>query len=322
MDNNFEPNLKKEIKKSKIDYRVNIGTVTVSTSKFIQCDGSDYYLCFDLLRNKLSEITRTCFKCMCPLRFYGGFRANEGSHFVGYATCAIASHKVMFRFDVHEVDEHVMEICLSSDQQLLENHHVDSRVLPYQQIRGEKRREMRKLLKYRSVRMAHLELNKNVDVEVAHAGHLQNATRLSTLYEIKSEERTESRLSLKSKDIEDIIQFYLNDHITKKTLQEVALPLRIVVFGKAELTIIKEVGTKFLHIDATSARCRKPQFLDCKRIYHYAGVFRGPEAIMVLLQFITSQHDACSIEIVFKQFRAFVASKTDVWPMFKAVVTD
>ena len=151
----------------------------------------------------------------------------------------------MFRFDILEIDEHVMEVHVSSNREEKKNYDVQSHSLPYKQIRGPKKREMKTLLKYRSIRMAHLELNKDLNPELVGDGNVQDARRLKILYKIKSEERYKSKQTLKSAGLEDMVQSYLEQHkLADQALREVVLPLRIIIFTEEQLRMFEFITSQ------------------------------------------------------------------------------
>ena len=105
-------------------------------------------------------------------------------------------------------------------------------------------------------------------------------------------------------------------------VREFSLPLRIVMYTEEQLMACVEVMARVLHLDATSSRCRKPQFLKCKAIYYYAMVFRTRKSTIPLFEFITAEHDIPSVATVLKTFKVFVLKTINKWPIVKAVVTD
>ena len=103
--------------------------------------------------------------------------------------------------------------------------HESSAVKPFKQVRGPKRKELKKLLKYRTARIFHLKANENVTRELETDGNIQDTRRLTVLHNIKSEQRCESRLRLNSMDIKDIVQFWMKQHeLADPAVREFSLP--------------------------------------------------------------------------------------------------
>ena len=305
--------------KKRILYNVYLGKVSISTQTVVTPKG---FLNDNFLRNEIDIVLRTELGCPCPVRFYGGIRANEKYHFVGYAKCAITSHQALFRFDVLELDEHILEIRVSSDKPMIKTHDTIS-MKPFSQIRGPKRKELKKLLKYNSVTMVQLRMNKDTDAELAIDGHVGNAKHLRVLGKMKSEERCEGRLYLKSIDLQDCAEFWMRQHTLKDpAIQVFTLPLQILIFTEEQVKACLDAMPEMFHFDATLAMCRTPNNLKCKILLYYAMLYRGRDSTIPLFEMFTSQHDRTSIEIALQRFRAFVLKVANKWPIVKAIVVD
>lgn len=95
-----------------------------------------------------------------------------------------------------------MEIHVSSDKPMIKTHDA-SDVKPFSQVRCPKRKELKKLLKYSSVRMTQLKMNQYIAGELAADRHVVDAKTVRILGIIKSDELCEGRLCLKSIDLQD-----------------------------------------------------------------------------------------------------------------------
>ena len=217
--------IKKNVSKTKIVYSEDFGTATILTTAIASSDG---YAQYNLLRYEIDVVLRKEFRCPCPLSFYSGIRANQNGSFVGYSTCGIASHLAMFRFYAFEVDEHIMAINVSSNLPMITSHGVDI-IKPFSRTCSTERNELKKLLKYRSVRMAHLEINANCDPELAADGYVDGAKSFKVLQKVISEARCEGRLHLESIDIEDAVQLWIEQHkLGNKAVRYFMLSLQLL----------------------------------------------------------------------------------------------
>ncbi|KAK0070621.1 hypothetical protein PV326_002289 [Microctonus aethiopoides] len=120
------------------------------------------------------------FRCSCPLRFYGGIRTNNES-FVAYAKCQVISHDARFRVDIIEFDENIAEINVSSNKKMPFTH-PNSERKGFRPIRGEKRSELKKFLRFRSARAIQLEKIMHCDKDLFQDGHTQDVPNLKTLH--------------------------------------------------------------------------------------------------------------------------------------------
>ena len=289
------------------------------TNTIVSSNGNAQY---DLLRYEVDLVLRKEFRCPCPLSLYGGIRSNVNGSFVGYARWQIVSHSAMFQFHAFEVDEHIMAINVSSNLVMIKSHGVDI-IKPFSPTRKTERNEMKKLLKYRSVRIVHLENNSKCDQELAADGHVDGAKNIKVLEKVKSEARCEGRLHLKSIDIEDAVQLWMEQYkLGNRAVRYFILPLHMLLFTEEQLQVSIESLIDFIHIDATSAKCRNPHFLKCKIIMYYALLFRGLETIIPIFEYFLSEHDLCSFQISIQIFRKFVIDTPNIGPIFKGVVTD
>ena len=144
---------------------------------------------------------------------------------------------------------------------------------------------------------------------------------------MKSEERCEGRLHLKSLDLEDCVQLWvwMEQRILKDSAFKVFSFLLQIFVCKDEDEQIKvclDAMPDIFHFDATSAMCRTPNCLKCKIIFYSAMLWRGRDSIIPIFEMFTSEHDSTSIEIAIKRFKAFVFKFTNRWPIIKAVVVD
>ena len=148
---------------------------------------------------------------------------------------------------------------------------------------------MKTLLKYKSARMAHSEINAKCVSELVADGHPDCAVSLKVLEKVKSEAPCEGRLRLKSIDIEDAVQLWVEQYLIGNTaVSYFILPLQMLIFTEDQLNFAIESPIDFIHVDATSAKCRNPQFLKCKMIIYYAFLFRGLESIIPIFEYFSS----------------------------------
>ena len=172
----------------------------------------------------------------------------------------------------------------------------NGRTQKYAQIRGKNRENIKAILKHRSARDYRFEIIKSLDKEMFSNGHKQNLMSLNTLYKINAEANDELRLKLQSKDIEDLIQFWVTESALEDPyLRVVTFPLRAIMFTKEQLQIIEEEDLRILFMDATSSIIRKPQSLRCKKIFYYCQVFRLNGKIIPAAEMLTTEHNTKSI---------------------------
>lgn len=93
------------------------------------------------------------------------------------------------------------------------------------------------------------------------------------------------------------------------------------IFTEVQLNVI-DIRTKLiiLHLDATDANARRPEFLKCNKIFYYSILYRGSQSIIPLCQMITSSHDIMSISIFLKKYQYFIEKKDMKWPFIFAIV--
>ncbi|XP_043470929.1 uncharacterized protein LOC122504094 [Leptopilina heterotoma] len=277
---------------------------------------------FSTLRYEIHVISVNKFQCTCPLRFYGGIRPNEGSHFVGYASCPHPNCGRKFRFDIFEIDSSIISVTMYANETRAKNHNT-SALIPYLQVRGPKRTAVRTLLKYSKARKVHLENNAQCDVSLAKDGNVGLAMKMHVVNKIKSELRIEDKLECKSRDINDIAQYWIDQHKLKNpAVRLFQLPLKILIWVKDQLQAFIDGKGKIVHFDSTKAMCRKIEHVDTKMIMYYTLVWRGRESTIPLLESISDNHDIPSVEITLKLYKNFVHKTINYWPPFKAVVLD
>lgn len=153
---------------------------------------------------------------------------------------------------------------------------------------------------------------------------LSNFARDDTLHQIKCEDRKEHRLILKSKDLNDIRQLWMQESETKdKFFQFLSFPLSAIMFYEEDLNFINEMDPPIiLRMDATGSVVRKPDNFECKRIFLYDIIARHSVEIVRLATMVTSEHDMESIEIFLKKFRYFVEKTLHKWPFATAITVD
>lgn len=96
----------------------------------------------------------------------------------------------------------------------------------------------------------------------------------TSLYvKIKSEDACVQRKRLKSRDIEDIVQSYIDDsYKADPFIRQVALPLQIHLYSKSQLNVLNISELIILHFDSTGANIITPDFLKKGIIFYYSLV--------------------------------------------------
>lgn len=105
-------------------------------------------------------------------------------------------------------------------------------------------------------------------------------------------------------------------------LRSVGLPLTAIMHTAQDLVAMKSQKNIILHLDATGSIVRRPQDLDCKRIYYFCILARHEVEIIKLTHMITSEHTTASIGNLLSVHKNFVLEQNKKWPFAKIIVVD
>ena len=258
----------------------------------------------------------------CTLTFFS-FRYNikVSNSIVIYARCRRDDlHKQNFRFEIEQLDSAVTILSIRSSSEFQFRHKESDRV-KYQQIRDKRRKSVGKTLQHRSPRSSQLQIIKDLDKDMWDRGYPQNLATMHTFNKIKSKANMKNRLKLQNKDIEDLMQLWIEENKLKDPYRRsVGLPLRATMFTKEQLQLVQSKDRKIVHMNGTGSIARKP--FKCPIIMHYCLVCRLSESVMPVAEMLTAEHDTKSISIFLKEIKSFVLQETNTWPFFKAIVID
>ena len=199
--------------------------------------------------------------------------------------------------------------------------HKESDRVKYQQIRDKRRKSVEKSLQRRSPRSFQLQIIRDLNKDMWDRGHPQNLATIHTFNKIKSEANMKNRLKLQNKDIEDIMQLWIDENKLKDPyLRSVGSPLRATMFTKEQLQLVQSEDRKIVHMDGTRSIARKP--FKCPIIMYYCLFCRLSESVMPVAEMLTVEHDSKSISSFLKDIKSFVLQETNTWPLFNAIVID
>lgn len=162
----------------------------------------------------------------------------------------------------------------------------------------------------------------NCDKQELAEGYKGDITQQHILEKISSDGNNLNRLVLKSKDLSDLSQLYINDehNFADPFFRSLDYCLRIVLFTQAQLDVINPSRPVIVHLDSTGARVRNPGFRVQKRIFSYALVYRASRSTVPLAQMIISDQGIQSISLFLSEYKAAIETSSK-WS-FKAVVVD
>ena len=161
-------------------------------------------------------------------------------------------------------------------------------------------------------------IQEKTSTELKKDGHMQDLRYVNVLYKLKSEENCKDRLSLKSIDLSDLMELWVQEQELKDPfLRYVSLPLTAIMYTSEDLEAMTGQKPIVLHLDATGSVVRKPQYLKCKRILYYCILAKHDVEIIKLAHMITSTHGIVSISTFLKQYKYFVLETNKKWPLAK-----
>lgn len=107
------------------------------------------------------------------------------------------------------------------------------------------------------------------------------------------------RLSLKSKDLQDILQLceVQKDH-NDPFLRHVGISLTIFMYTQEDLELLKNLKNRrriILHVDATGFIGRLPKGFENKKLFYYSAAVKLNNEILELFRFLTTEHGIESI---------------------------
>ena len=191
----------------------------------------------------------------------------------------------------------------------------------YYPLRGEERKNTQAKLATMTPRQFEIDAINAVDVELVRAGNMQELRPLHVHQKAKFEVNCQYDLTLKSLDLQDLMQLWVNEKSLSDPYLRHASDLNATMFSEET---IKSVGHgKILRADATGNCCRAPAGIDYKRVLLYAFVVFICGIVVPILKFITSEHGILEISITLKRFRFFVEHmENGCWPYFNIVIID
>lgn len=133
-------------------------------------------------------------------------------------------------------------------------------------MRGDERKAVQEELK-KGIRPGTIleNLIQNTDPEIVADGHNQDLRKIDVLYQANSELKRKERLSLKSMDIADIVESWIQDQKTQDPfIRHVGFPLTAILFSQEEFDLIKDKKNLILHMDATGSVVQTPNGLKSK----------------------------------------------------------
>lgn len=155
------------------------------------------------------------------------------------------------------------------------------------------------------------------------SGHTQKVVNLGTLHTMAAEDRADGRSKLKSSDLADLTQLFIDEHLlSDQFIRQVSLPLQVSMFTANQFNATDLTRPVIVHSDATGANVRTPQFWSCKNFFYHCLVYRGIHSTLALGEELTSEHDIPSKCVFFDKIRTFIEKTWNKWPFCHAVVMD
>lgn len=312
--------LKKERNK-RLKYNVDICDFKIPAQKIkdYEKDQIDLKLLKDA--SKLMFIEDCRYPCL--IYFYSNRRNDKASNtIVFYGKCTY-THIQHYRFEAFNLSEPSISVSVKSHEEMQDRHdEMSSR--KYQQIRGKQREKLKEVFKYRNPRDFQLENNQNIDIELWHDGHPQNAVRLPTVQKISSEQNLKGRLKLHSLDLQDVIQFWLNEcSLSDPYFRFLEFPLKTIMFTEKQQQLLhNEKGPKIAHMDGTSNVARIPDGLKCSKIMNYVIVCKLLETCISGAEMLTVKSDTNALGMFLKRYKNFLITHHYPWPFYNAIVVD
>ncbi|KAK5649972.1 hypothetical protein RI129_001001 [Pyrocoelia pectoralis] len=225
----------------------------------------------------------------CVLSFRGiHFRQNN---YVDYAVCKYNGCR-KFKFISYFTKGSSLQTKVYSTSSSI-NHSGNPK---FYHLKGQERKELKKLLIHQHPRSLQCDLIKNLNEKAASNGNFQDVRKLNVFQKARSESIADNDLS--KNDFTDLTLKY-EQHTLKgdhQYIQSVALPLHVCLFSKRQLQILSQNGKSTLHFDATGSLVRDLNFnRQGKRIFYYAGVIQVNGTILPMLELITNAHGTESI---------------------------
>ena len=299
-DSSDSVNLKRLKGKREKKFKVDIGRYQFPSSDLKNKTGK---ITTDRIRYVIEHLMASDdVRCTCTLSFYGSVRPNQNYEVVTYAKCKSAEYDQSFCFKIDHMDQPIAYLNITSTDDIKMVH--KSKLHRY--LKGEGRIETQILLRDRSVKKYQDEIIKNTSLDLVNDGYMQDIRKDSVIFKAKSEDNVKERLTLKSYDLLDAFQLYIqHQKLADPFLRNVGLPLTAIMFREAELNLVNK-GKKFiLHMDATGSIVRRPQDLNCKRIFYYAAVVKLDHDIVKLFDMITDTHTSAKISEMLLMYKDF-----------------
>ena len=198
----------------------------------------------------------------CPLSFYGE-RQNKYCY-VMYASCKYAECAQRFKFDIAHYPLMPLTIFVYSTDKSEELHPEDKKI--HYHLGAQCRNTAKEKLETVMPRKFELDVISKTDVELARAGNMQELRSLNVYQKARSEVNCQYDLQLVSLDLQDLMQFRVNERALSNPYLQHASELNATMF--LELTIRAIGPENILSGDATGNCCRAPSCGEYKRILY------------------------------------------------------
>lgn len=190
------------------------------------------------LRGVLSFTLRDAFRCTCLISFYGSVRFNINS-ISANAKCVSAEHTQHFKFGIHLTEDNLATLIIKSDHKIKHVYKRDPKNPQYLPLRGKEREEIREKVENDSVKPLIKKVVTKTSSELLEDSHPGNIRKTHVYYKLNSEKKCENRLQLKSFDLADIFQIWIEDSKLKDPfLRFVGLDLKAQMYAEKDLNLL------------------------------------------------------------------------------------
>ena len=183
---------------------------------------------FQNMRLILKKILPTEIGIKCYLSFYGERHNKECS--VMYVKCKYVECSQRFKFDITNCSLMSLTVFVYSTNTSKEAHPADMKL--YYPLRGEERKNTQAKLATMTPRQFEMDAINAVDVELVRAGNMQELRSLHVYQKAKSEVNCQYDLTLKSLDLQDLIQLRVNERSLSDPYLRHASDLNATMFSE------------------------------------------------------------------------------------------
>ncbi|XP_063229349.1 uncharacterized protein LOC134534752 isoform X1 [Bacillus rossius redtenbacheri] len=245
------------------------------------------------------------------------FQIRSKGNAVDYASCKDKNCNNMYRIDMSNPTPGTYVIHVRARNMQGDNH--DRKTWD---VRGWQRQQLKKKLKEKRPTTYRYETIDSMDEHILNLGNMQDVKSMSVVKKVRCEALAEDDLD--KDDVKDLLeQFLQGENDGSKYLQEISLPLGVLMFSKDQFDVIKKYkkDISVLFLDATGSVVRRPTTFK-SAIYYYAGVVNISGTVLPLLEFISAQHSAAAISNYLIKFKRCILKEVGSWPVFNKVVVD